>query len=107
MEVWTEHKEHSVDGHKLTGTLKFKGQTIWGPHGCHENTMRLAEALTEADWRLAMTFETKELSVEGHVRYISVKDGNGQLLLDKLSTHDSMDDLARAVMRAINSDGGP
>ncbi|KAM3450544.1 hypothetical protein MY3296_006007 [Beauveria thailandica] len=107
MEVWTEHKEHSVEGHTLTGTLNFKGERIWGPRGCHPNTVRLGTALQTADWRFAMTFEDKPHSVEGHVRYISVKDWNGRVILDKLSTHDSMDSLARAVMEKIRADGPP
>ncbi|KAM3429056.1 hypothetical protein MY4824_008479 [Beauveria thailandica] len=107
MEVWTENKEHSVEGHTLTGTLNFKGEPIWGPRGCHDNTVDLGTALQKADWRFAMTFENKAHSVEGHVRYISVKDWNGKLLLDKLSTHDSMDSLARVVMQKIREDGPP
>lgn len=105
MEVWTEHKEHSVEGHTLTGTLKFMGKSIWGPHSCHDNTVRLGKALQEADWRFAMVFEPKEHSVEGHVRYISVKGWDGSVILDKLSTHDSMDSLARAVMEKIRENG--
>ncbi|KAE8381546.1 hypothetical protein BDV26DRAFT_289396 [Aspergillus bertholletiae] len=101
MEVWTEHKEHTVEGHTLTGTLNFMGQPIWGPRGCHDNTVRLGAALQQADWRFAMTFVPKEHSVEGHVRYISVKDYDGNVILDKLSTHDSMDALAGAVMQAV------
>ncbi|KAI1920649.1 hypothetical protein LOZ58_004589 [Ophidiomyces ophidiicola] len=104
MDVWTEHKEHSIEGHTLTGTLKFKGEVIWGPHGCHENTMRLGTALNNADWRFAMTFESKEKSVEGHDRYINVKDKNGAAVLNQLSTHVSLDDLARAVMKKVNSE---
>ncbi|KAM3518376.1 hypothetical protein NHJ13051_008248 [Beauveria bassiana] len=40
MEVWTESKEHYVEGHTLTGTLNFKGERIWGPNGCHSNTSK-------------------------------------------------------------------
>ncbi|GAB1196523.1 hypothetical protein APSETT444_005795 [Aspergillus pseudonomiae] len=103
MEVWTEHKSHSVEGHTLIGELKYKGQTIWGPRACHPNTTQLGKALTDADWRFAMTFEHRDKSVEGHVRKISVKDWNGNLLLDGLSTHDSMDSLARAVMEKLRA----
>ena len=107
MEVWTEHKGHSVEGHTLTGTLNFKGQPIWGPSGCHDNTLQLGAALHKADWRFAMTFSSKGHSVEGHVRVISVKGWDGTLLLDKLSTHDNMDSLARAVMEKVRSEGPP
>lgn len=107
MEVWTEHKAHSVEGHTLTGTLNFKGQAIWGPNACHDNTVRLGKAIQEADWRFAMTFEPKSHSVEGHVRSISVKDWNGRVTLDKLSTHNSMDLLARAVMEKVRENGPP
>ncbi|PWY80164.1 hypothetical protein BO83DRAFT_435191 [Aspergillus eucalypticola CBS 122712] len=107
MEVWTEHKEHTVEGHTFTGTLKFRGETIWGPRSCHDNTHRLAKALQDADWRFSLLLEPKEHSVEGHVRYISVRDWNGGILLDKLSTHDNMDSLARAVSQAIAGAGGP
>ena len=54
-----------------------------------------------------MSFEQKSHSVEGHVRYISVKGLDGTLLLDKLSTHDSMDSLARVVMEIVNREGPP
>ncbi|OAA35819.1 hypothetical protein ISF_09977 [Cordyceps fumosorosea ARSEF 2679] len=107
MEVWTENKEHSVEGHNLTGTLNFKGERIWGPRGCHDNTVSLGAALQAADWRFAMSFERKSHSVEGHVRYISVKGWNGKLILDKLSTHDSMDSLARVVMQKVRENGPP
>ena len=107
MEVWTENKEHSVEGHIFTGTLKFKGETIWGPTHCHDNTARLAEALQNADYRFSLLLSARDKSVEGHIRYISVKDWNGNTVLDRLSTHDSMDSLARAVMKKINENGSP
>ena len=107
MDVWTEAKEHSVEGHTLTGTLRFKGQIIWGPRGCHDNTMRLGDALNQADWRFAMSFAPKEHTIEGHTRYISVKGWDGTLLLDKLNTHDEMDSLAKTVMDIINKEGPP
>lgn len=107
MEVWTENKEHSVEGHIFTGTLKFKGETIWGPTHCHDNTARLAEALQNADYRFTLLLSAREKSVEGHIRYISVKDWNGSTVLDKLSTHDSMDSLARAVSKKLRENGPP
>ncbi|EJP62351.1 hypothetical protein CRV24_003703 [Beauveria bassiana] len=107
MEVWTESKEHSVEGHTLTGTLNFKGERIWGPNGCHSNTVSLGKALQEADWRFAMVFDDKSHSVEGHTRSISVKDWNGKVTLNKLSTHSNMDSLARVVMQKIRENGPP
>ena len=107
MDVWTVAKEHSVEGHTLTGTLRFKDQIIWGPRGCHDNTMRLGDALNQADWRFAMSFAPKEHTIEGHTRYISVKGWDGTLLLDKLNTHDEMDSLAKTVMDIINKEGPP
>lgn len=107
MEVWTESKDHSVEGHTFTGTLNFRGEPIWGPNGCHSNTSQLARALNQADWRFAMLLEPKSHSVEGHTRVISVKDWNGNVTLDKLSTHSNMDSLARAVMQKIRENGPP
>ncbi|KAE8148521.1 hypothetical protein BDV25DRAFT_141711 [Aspergillus avenaceus] len=107
MEVWTEHKSHSVEGHTLTGELRYRGETIWGPTHCHDNTLQLGRALTEADWRFTMLFENRSHSVEGHVRKISVKNWNGDLLLNGLSCHDNMDSLARAVMERVRTDGPP
>lgn len=103
LNVWTEYKEHSVEGHEYTGTLKFKGKNIWGPRGCHGNTMQLGTAINNADWRFFMNFETKKHSVEGHTRYISVKDKDEVTL--KLGTHDSMDELAAAIRAALAADG--
>ncbi|OJZ90595.1 hypothetical protein ASPFODRAFT_40993 [Aspergillus luchuensis CBS 106.47] len=107
MQVQTSNKEHSVEGHTYTGTLKFRGQTIWGPHTCHDNTQQLARALQNADWRFSLELDSKEKTIEGHTRYISVTDWNGNLVLDRLSTHDNMDTLAEAITGAVAGAGGP
>lgn len=107
MEIWTTHKEHSVEGHTFTGTLNFEGKPIWGPHSCHENTIHLGKALQEADPRFDMVFEPKDHSGMGHQRYISVRDWNRDFVLDNLSTCDNMDFLARAVMEKIIKYGCP
>lgn len=104
--VWTEHKEKSEEGHHLTATLLFNGKAVWGPRGCHENTMLLAEALTTADYRFTILFKKKEASVEGHTRYISVWS-KGKVTLDKLSTHDNMDSFADTVNDIVRRDPMP
>lgn len=105
--VWTENRDHTKEGHTLTGTLKYKGKTIWGPRMCHRNTFLLGDALQEADWRFLMIFEPREKSIEGHTRYISVKDWNGKVILDKLMTHPNMDDLADKAVESASKDGPP
>ncbi|KAJ9192971.1 hypothetical protein DTO166G4_5104 [Paecilomyces variotii] len=94
--VWTEDKDHSVEGHTLTGSLYYNDTLIWGPRGCHPNTRELGDALHDLDNGFYMKFQNKDKSIEGHTRVIIVK-AKGDVILDRLSTHPSMDDLAIAV----------
>ncbi|KAJ9203779.1 hypothetical protein DTO164E3_2133 [Paecilomyces variotii] len=102
--VWTENKDHSVEGHTLTGALYYNDTLIWGPRGCHGNTRRLGDALHDLDRGFYMKFDDKEKSIEGHTRYISVK-AKGNVILDKLSTHPSMDELATVVKGVLAGKG--
>ncbi|EFX06181.1 hypothetical protein CMQ_6502 [Grosmannia clavigera kw1407] len=96
LNVWLDNKEHSVEGHTMECTLKFKGKVIWGPTSCHDNTIALREAIHDADDRFDMSFTKKDKTGEGHTRYISVKS-NDKVVLDKLSTHDDMAGLVNAI----------
>ncbi|OAA51639.1 hypothetical protein NOR_00232 [Metarhizium rileyi] len=98
--IWLDAKDNSVEGHTLNGILTFNNKVIWGPKGCHENTENLRKALNKADHRFDMILVPKEKSVEGHTRYISIRDSNGNLVLDKLSTHNNMEGLVAAVNAA-------
>ncbi|KAB8228987.1 uncharacterized protein BDW43DRAFT_303430 [Aspergillus alliaceus] len=102
-DIWIEDKPHSVEGHIFYGTLTFKGKVVWGPKHCHNNTTQLKTALRQADDRLDMEFISKPNSVEGHTRYISVKS-KGNVILNKLSTHDNMDELVTVVKTIWNID---
>ncbi|POS73689.1 hypothetical protein DHEL01_v207920 [Diaporthe helianthi] len=99
--VWLDDKPHSVEGHNRQCTLFFKDNQVWGPKGCHYNTTSLADAIQKADDRFVLRLEPKPHSVEGHTRYISVKS-RGQLLLNRMSTHDNMAELV-AVIDAIET----
>ncbi|KAJ6070612.1 hypothetical protein N7467_011931 [Penicillium canescens] len=94
--VWTEKRGNTVEGHTLTGALYFNNDLIWGPRGCHVNTRRLGDALHDLDCGFYMKFEGMTKSIEGHTRFISVK-ARGDVILDKMDTHDSMDELAAVV----------
>ncbi|KAM0246381.1 hypothetical protein ACHAQJ_010252 [Trichoderma viride] len=99
LEVWLDPKDHSVEGHIFTCTLTFRNKVIWGPTSCHDNTVALRNAIHKADRRFDMSFEKKDKTVEGHINYISVKS-KGEVLLDKLSTHDNMIGLVSAINAA-------
>ncbi|KNG86153.1 putative prenyltransferase [Aspergillus nomiae NRRL 13137] len=108
MEVWTEEKEQSVVRNTLTGKLYFESQVIWGPHGCHDSAERLANALRAVDSRFALILEKgNDHGYAGQVRSISVKDQDGNVILDKLSTDGNMDSLAEVVMETIRQHGAP
>lgn len=96
LDVWLDNKDHSVEGHIFNCTLKFRNKVIWGPIHCHDNTVALREAIHAADRRFDMSFEKRDKTIEGHIKYISVKS-NGKVLLDKLSTHDNMVGLISAI----------
>ena len=72
LKVWLDDKSHSVEGHTYKYTLYFKGEWVLGPISCHPNTTSLKEAIEEADDRFTLTLESKDHSVEGHIKYISV-----------------------------------
>lgn len=74
----------------------FKDRQVWGPVSCYDNAEQLRDAIRKAVVRFALTVESKSKSIEGHTRYISVKS-HGIVLLDKLSTHDNMEELAIAI----------
>lgn len=94
--IWLDPKNHSVEGHTRTCTLYFKDKVIWGPRSCHPNTDRLKDAIEQADCRFRLDIHTKDHSVEGHIKYISVEH-EGKVLLDKMSTHDNMEGLVTAI----------
>ncbi|KAJ8066481.1 hypothetical protein OCU04_005541 [Sclerotinia nivalis] len=93
--IWLEDKAHSVEGHIYTGTLWFNKKIIW-ERSCHDNTIKLGDAIHQLDPRFSMSFAKKEKSVEGHTKYISVKVED-KVILDKLDTHDNMDSLVTSV----------
>ncbi|KAI1213155.1 uncharacterized protein F4807DRAFT_457240 [Annulohypoxylon truncatum] len=101
LHVWLEEKPHSVEGHTAKCTLYFKDRQVWGPVHCHGNTEQLRDAIQKADDRFALTVEPRSKSVEGHIRYISVKS-HGNVLLDKLSTHDNMEGLVTVIEALLN-----
>ncbi|KAI8681067.1 HET domain-containing protein [Fusarium keratoplasticum] len=55
--IWTEPKSHSLEGHIFNGTLLFNGNAIWGPRSCHDNTVDLINALSDADPRFTMSMD--------------------------------------------------
>ncbi|KAE8331353.1 hypothetical protein BDV39DRAFT_201004 [Aspergillus sergii] len=101
--VWIEDGDHRVEGHTLMGTLRFQGEIIW-EHGCHSNTVQLGHALQNLDPRFTMTFERKGRSFEGHTKLISVESG-GSVILDRLPTHSSMEELVTAVNAILDGEG--
>ncbi|KAJ2966566.1 hypothetical protein NQ176_g10089 [Zarea fungicola] len=103
LRVWLEPKRHSVEGHTATCILTFRGRTIWGPASCHQNTIELRNAIHKADDRFNILFEPKSHTVEGHTRSISVSSF-GQVLLDRLSTHDNMEGLVIAINAVLAID---
>ncbi|EFY89357.1 hypothetical protein MAC_04543 [Metarhizium acridum CQMa 102] len=105
--IWTDRKNNSVEGHTRTGILTFENKVIWGPVNCHDNTERLRVALHEADHRFDMILTPKQNTVEGHTRFISVRNSAGRVTLDRLSTHDNMDTLVAAVNAARAIAGPP
>ncbi|KAL6791089.1 hypothetical protein J3E68DRAFT_411905 [Trichoderma sp. SZMC 28012] len=104
LNVWLDHKEHSLEGHIFECTLTFRDKIIWGPKSCHDNTVALRNAIHEADERFDMSFTKKDKTAEGHTRYISVKS-NGKVLLDKLSTHANMQGLVDAINATLTVAG--
>ena len=66
-----------------------------------DDTPKLGAALHEMESRFTMEFQPKDHSVEGHICTISVKDRNGNIILDGLGAHDSMVPLAMAAMNEI------
>ncbi|KAF3916656.1 hypothetical protein ABW20_dc0104834 [Dactylellina cionopaga] len=96
LQVWVEPKGHSVEGHTAQCTLTFNGRVIFGPRHCHNNTIRLRDALAAADPRFQLTVSSRGKSIEGHTYSISVKAG-GHLYLDRLSTHGHMKELCQAI----------
>ncbi|PYI25432.1 hypothetical protein BP00DRAFT_499496 [Aspergillus indologenus CBS 114.80] len=102
LDVWLDDKEHSVEGHIFNCTLTFRNKVIWGPISCHDNTVALRNAIHQADRRFDMSFTNKGHTVEGHTRYISVKS-NGEVLLDRLPTHDNMAGLLSAINAALGT----
>ncbi|KAI0968779.1 hypothetical protein F4678DRAFT_463967 [Xylaria arbuscula] len=94
--AWLDPKSHSVEGHTKQCILTFNGRIIWGPMGCHDNTVELRDALRRADDRFDMIIMDKPHSVEGHTAWISVSRGE-TVYLDKLHTHDNMTGLCRAI----------
>ncbi|KAI2607725.1 uncharacterized protein GGS25DRAFT_497203 [Hypoxylon fragiforme] len=101
--VWIEPKEHSVEGHTKQCILTFKGQVKWGPHSCHDNTTSRRDALHKADSRFDILIMDKPKTIEGHIATISVSAGD-TVYLDKLSTHDNMEGLCKAVFDAQQED---
>ncbi|KAI1760763.1 hypothetical protein GGR53DRAFT_508433, partial [Hypoxylon sp. FL1150] len=97
--AWLDPKEHSVEGHTMQCILTFNGNIIWGPKSCHDNTTQLRDALNKADPRFNLILMDKPKTVEGHTAYISVSNGD-HVYLDKLSTHDNMTELCKAVYDA-------
>ncbi|KAJ5632026.1 hypothetical protein N7490_008365 [Penicillium lividum] len=93
--VRTETKDHSLEGHTKTATLWFKNKKLW-EYGCHPNTYELGNALHELEDRFTITMVEKEHLKEGHTGKIFVQS-NGTTLLNGLSTHASMDEVATIV----------
>lgn len=96
LKVWIEPKRHSVEGHTAQCTLSFNGCIIWGPRHCHDNTIRLRDALAAADPRFQLTVVSKRKTIEGHTYAISVMAGD-RLYLDRMSTHGHMLGLCNAI----------
>ncbi|APA09817.1 hypothetical protein SS1G_05972 [Sclerotinia sclerotiorum 1980 UF-70] len=93
--VWLDGRDHSQEAHIYTGTLWFKERKIW-ENSCHDNTIQLGDALHKLDPQFSMTFASKEKTLEGHTKSISVRVGDN-VILDKLSTHDNMHELVVSV----------
>ncbi|KAI1347136.1 hypothetical protein F5Y01DRAFT_256564 [Xylaria sp. FL0043] len=97
--VWLDSKEHSDEGHTKLCILTFNEKVIWGPTGCHDNTIHLKEALHKADSRFDILIMDKPKTIEGHTAAISVSRG-GTTYLSRLSTHPNMQGLCAAVFDA-------
>ncbi|KAH8159419.1 hypothetical protein CIB48_g8828 [Xylaria polymorpha] len=97
--AWLDPKRNSVEGHIKQCILTFNGNVIWGPVGCHDNTVQIRDALQRADSRFGMIIMDKPHTVEGHTAFISISRGD-TVYLDKLHTHDNMSGLCQAVFDA-------
>ncbi|KAI3339348.1 hypothetical protein F4824DRAFT_498613 [Ustulina deusta] len=97
--AWLDPKAKSVEGHTKQCILIFNGAIIWGPTSCHDNTTQLRDALRKADSRFDMIIMDKPHTVEGHTADISISAGD-TVYLDKLSTHNNMAGLCKAVFDA-------
>ncbi|KAK6338458.1 hypothetical protein TWF730_002521 [Orbilia blumenaviensis] len=100
LRVWIEPKSHSIEGHTAKCSLYFNDRIIWGPRHCHNNTVRLRDALNAADPRFRLDVSPKGKTIEGHTYAISVKAGD-RLYLDRLSTHGHMLELCNAIEECL------
>ena len=96
--TWVNTKDKTVEGHTNTAALYFDGNPnpLWGPNGCHDNTVDIQTALRQADPRLELRMERKGHSVEGHTRTFNV-EARGQTLLQNHSCHDNMESLSSTI----------
>lgn len=94
--VWLTEKSKTVEGHVNTATLYFNGNKIWGPSGCHDNTVDIQTALRQADPRFELRLERKSHSVEGHTRSINIR-ARGKMYLENHSCHDNMQSMADRI----------
>ncbi|KAI0381483.1 hypothetical protein F5Y04DRAFT_289026 [Hypomontagnella monticulosa] len=107
MRVWLEPKEHSVEGHTRQCKLLFKGEEKWGPKHCHENTVKLRDAIHQADPRFKLEIWERKKTIEGHTVTISVSKGDKNYL-NKLSTHPNMAELCQIIYDILRKEGcGP
>lgn len=93
---WVETKDKTVEGHTNSAALYFNDNLLWGPKGCHDNTVDIQTALRKADPRLELRMERKGHSVEGHTRTFNVR-ANGEDVLTGHSCHDNMEELAMII----------
>ncbi|KAI8722837.1 hypothetical protein NCS52_00428800 [Fusarium sp. LHS14.1] len=94
--VWLNEKPHSKEGHDNTATLFYQGNQVWGPHGCHDNTVDIQTALRQADPRFELRLERKSHSIEGHTRTINIR-ARGKMYLENHSCHENMQSMADTI----------
>ncbi|CAH0055292.1 unnamed protein product [Clonostachys solani] len=79
----------TVEGFTMTAELYFEGKRHWGPAKCHQNAVRIATALREADPRLELRLDNASKSVEGVTATVSLKKKD-KLLLNEYAIHNNM-----------------
>lgn len=97
--VWRiEEISHSVEGHTVGITLKFKDEIIWGPHSAHGHVYDLRAAMAVRDERFEFVLKDMRKTIEGHTKGITVIY-HGEVIVDKISVHHNMDEMVAQIQK--------